>query len=131
MLSALRDLRAGFLSVYPARVFFFRGARLACNECGGYREGLVLSPRRDSMLTLDPPLCQFLLFRRGILSSLGTRMADKSLRLSLEGVLCEARSEKTVESLLGGQIRFGPGSKVFGAPTSMFPLVRQRTVLQP
>ena len=69
ILPALHDWRAGFLGMDPARVFVLRGARMACNECGGYREELVLSPRRDSMLTHDPPYVSFLLFRRGLLSS--------------------------------------------------------------
>jgi hypothetical protein len=39
---------------------------MACNECGGYREELVLNPRRDFMLTLDPPYVRnFLLFAGG------------------------------------------------------------------
>jgi hypothetical protein len=45
---------SGYLaSLRPA--YSSSGARMACNECGGYREELVLNPRRDFMLTLDPP----------------------------------------------------------------------------
>jgi hypothetical protein len=48
----------------PARVFVFRGARMDCNECGGYREGLVLSP--PAGLIADPsPLCLFSAFPPG------------------------------------------------------------------
>jgi hypothetical protein len=58
---------------------------MACNECGGYREELVLNPRRDFMLTLDPPLCQFSAFSPGASPfSRRTRMASKPLRLPPE-----------------------------------------------
>jgi hypothetical protein len=57
-------------------------------EGGGYGEGLVLSPPAGFYADLTPCV-SFLLFRRGLLSSPGARMASsKSLRLSPEGVLC-------------------------------------------
>jgi len=52
-----------------------------------------------------------------------TRIASRGIHLPLERCRSPVR-EKTVESLLGGEIRSRPGSKVFGALTSMFPLVR-------
>jgi hypothetical protein len=55
---------------------------MACNECGGYREELVLNPRRDFMLTLDPPLCQQFstLSLEASVFSRRARMASKGVR---------------------------------------------------
>ena len=109
----------------PARVFLRASARacsrntatrMACNECGGYREGLVLSPPAGFYADTSPPMFVFCFSAGGFsLLQTCTRMASKSMRLPPERCLCEARSEKTVESLLGGEIRSRPGSNVVGA----------------
>src|SRR5215208_6973287 len=95
---------------------------MACNECGGYREELVLNPRRDFMLTLDPPYVSFLLFRRGLLPSPDAR----GWLLSPCACLRRIREARTgIEQ--NRKWESGPGSNVIGALTSMFPLMRQRT----
>jgi hypothetical protein len=57
---------------------------MACNECGGYREGLVLSPRRVgpaqvalSIQPASPPGFS--------ISPRRPRMASKGLRVAAEG----------------------------------------------
>src|SRR5215203_7067622 len=105
------------------------GARMPPNECGGYREGLVLSPRRDSMLALDPPV-SFCFFRRGLLTSLGTRWLLRAYVCLRRGCFAKPGPREKVVSLLGG--RFGPDRALLhiGAPTASTPLIRWRTVLQ-
>jgi len=51
--------------VYLARVFVSRSARMACNDCGGYRKGLVLSPPAGFYAETRPPYVSFLLSAGG------------------------------------------------------------------
>ena len=79
---ALRDLRAGSPRTRTRPAYSSLEARgwivtIAAGIGKGYS---IESPRRDSMLALDPPCVSFLLFRRGSLFSGRTRMASKSIR---------------------------------------------------
>ena len=82
---------------------------MACNDCGGGREGLVLSPLAGFYAGIRPPCVRFLLFRRG--ASLGTRMAAKSIRLPLERCGSPVQREEAV-SLIGGRLGGGPDFNV-------------------
>ena len=89
---------------------------------------IVLSPLAGFYADL-PPFVSFLLFRWGVLSSLGTRWLLRAYDCLRRGCFAKPGPRKSVESHRR-EIRSEPGSTIIGAPTACTPLIRWRTTLQ-